>query len=112
MIVLLLFERLSRIQNDKSFAKLALKVRKKIRMAVSGGQKEIAGDMDYVIAYGGSAEAPLISNLVVVEAKRETTFGAGGSLSQCVAYMGGFILHVRLQTVPDDTQRASSSSTE
>ena len=92
MIDLLLFERLSRIQNDKSFAKLALKAEKKIRTMVPGGQKEIVGDMDYVIGYGGSAQRPFISSLVVVEAKRGATLGAVGSLSQCVAYMGGFYL--------------------
>ena len=91
MIDLVLSERLSRIQN-KSFAKFALKVGKKIRTTVPGGQKEIAGDMDYVIGYGGSAEVPFISSLVVVEAKRDSTLGAVGSLSQCVAYMGGFYL--------------------
>ena len=92
MIDLLLFERLSRIQNDKSFAKLALKAEKKIRTMVPGGQKEIVGDMDYVIGYGRSAQRPFISSLVVVEAKREGTLGSVGSLSQCVAYMGGFYL--------------------
>lgn len=91
MIDLLLFEHLSRIQNDKSFAKLALKAEQKIRTKVPGGQKEIVGDMYYVIGYGGSTEVPFISSLVV-EAKRETTLGAVGSLSQCVAYMGGFYL--------------------
>ena len=92
MIDLLLFERLSRIQNDKSFAKLALKAEKKIRTMVPGGQEEIVGDMDYVIGYGRSAQRPFISSLVVVEVKQEGTLGTGESLSQCVAYMGGFYL--------------------
>ena len=91
MIDLLLFERLLHIQN-RSFAKLTVKVEKKIRTMVAGRQKEIVGDMDFVIRYGGSAQRPFICSLVVVDAKWKTTLGSVVTLLQCMVYMGGFYL--------------------
>ncbi|KAF8534655.1 hypothetical protein BDD12DRAFT_895452 [Trichophaea hybrida] len=78
---------MARIQSDKSFTHLALQAEKGIKTAVPGGKKEISGDMDYVIGYGGAPNKLFVSSLVVVEAKRESSYGT--IALECVAYMEG-----------------------
>ena len=53
---------------------------------VPGGMEVVTGDMDYVIGYGGHDS--FTSSLVVVEAKRHSSFSGGLAQSAAYKYLG------------------------
>ena len=53
---------------------------------VPWGKEAISGNMDYVVAYGSPKGQKLDSVMVVIEAKRPSTFPHDEA--QCLAYMG------------------------
>ena|SRR5882762_11860791 len=87
---MILFDRLSLKQGIDGARNLVLKGEQTITTACVGKKREISGIADYVMGYdyapGIRKRADLESTLIVVEAKKGTTFAKGRA--QVAAYLG------------------------
>jgi hypothetical protein len=85
LIDILLFDRVSRMQNNKSIRKITVSAEMMVKAKVHSGPMNVSGEANYEMRYSDGIDRSCCP-LVVFEVKKVAPFDI--DVSQCAAYMG------------------------